>query len=70
MCNSARQRRGRPQARETVAKSLQGLAASIVVLELPGLPDKGDVSDWLTAGGTLEKLRELVTAAPEWRRRQ
>ena len=31
-------------------------------LVLPGLPDKGDVSDWLDAGGTVEKL--LVLA--EW----
>jgi hypothetical protein len=36
------------------------------VLELPGLPEKGDVSDWLAAGGTLDQLEELAVAAPEW----
>jgi putative DNA primase/helicase len=49
-----------------IAKSLDGIAASIKVVELPGLPDKGDVSDWLAAGGTADTLRELVEAAPEW----
>jgi AAA domain len=29
-------------------------------VELPGLPEHGDVSDWLAQGGTVEKLRELV----------
>jgi hypothetical protein len=33
------------------------------VLRLPGLPEKGDVSDWLAAGGTAEQLRELIAAA-------
>ena len=37
---------------EKVAKSLWSKAASIKVLKLPGLPDKGDVSDWLDAGGS------------------
>ena len=31
----------------TVASSLLGIAASIRLLELTGLPPKGDVSDWL-----------------------
>ena len=49
-----------------VAKSLQGIAASGKVLELPGLPDKGDVSDWLNTGGGIDQLQALVDAAPEW----
>jgi putative DNA primase/helicase len=49
-----------------VAWSLQGIATSVKVLELPGLPAKGDVSDWLDAGGTVEQLQELVTATSEW----
>ena len=28
--------------------------------ELPGVPEKGDVSDWLDAGGTSKQLNELV----------
>jgi predicted P-loop ATPase len=45
-----------------VAASLAGLALSVRVLELPGLPEKGDVSDWLARGGTLEELRTLALA--------
>ncbi len=42
-----------------VGEALQDVAASIHVLELPDLPDKGDVSDWIAAGGTAEQLRAL-----------
>lgn len=48
-----------------VAKSLQGIAASVKVLELPGLSTKGDVSDWLADGGTKEQLLQLAGEAPE-----
>ena len=50
----------------TVAASLQGLAASIRVLELPGLSPKGDIVDWAASGGTAEQLHSLVDSAPEW----
>lgn len=33
---------------------------------LPGLPEKGDVSDWIEAGGTVEQLQALADAVPEW----
>jgi energy-coupling factor transporter ATP-binding protein EcfA2 len=56
---------GRQHARQ-VARSLQGKAVSVKVVELPGLPDKGDVSDWLDAGGTVERLRELLRETSEW----
>jgi hypothetical protein len=56
---------GRKHGR-SVALSLAGLAKSIKVVELPGLADKGDVSDWLSAGGTVAQLQEIVTSAPEW----
>ncbi len=49
-----------------VARSLAGKAASIKVVELAGLPEKGDVSDWLANGGTVAELLRLVDAAPEW----
>lgn len=49
-----------------VIKSLVGVASSIKVPQLDGLPDKGDVSDWLDAGHTIDDLRELVAATPEW----
>jgi energy-coupling factor transporter ATP-binding protein EcfA2 len=53
---------GREHARQ-VAASLHGVAASVKMVELPGLPDKGDLSDWLNAGGTKEELLRLVEAA-------
>jgi DNA primase len=56
---------GRKHAQQ-VAQSLYGKAASVKVLELPGLPEKGDISDWLAAGGTREELLELAAEAPEW----
>lgn len=56
---------GRKHATQ-VAESLRPIAASVKVVQLPGLPEKGDVSDWLDAGGTVAKLRELVNGAPEF----
>ena len=56
---------GRKHASD-VARKLAGTAASIKVIELPGLREKQDVSDWLESGGTPEKLHEIVAAAPYW----
>lgn len=56
---------GRNHAQQ-VAQSLHGLAESVRIVELPGLPDKGDVSDWIAAGGTNEELQRLAEAAPVW----
>lgn len=50
---------------QRVAKSLLGKCSSVKIVELPGLPKKGDVSDWLDAGGTVEQLQDLVDAAEE-----
>ena len=47
---------------QQVERSLRGIAAEVRTLVLPGLPDKGDVSDWLDAGGTLEELLVLASA--------
>lgn len=50
-----------------VARSLTGIAASIKVLRLPGLPTKGDVSDWLAVEDNYpEELDRLARRAPEW----
>jgi len=46
-----------------VARRLLPVAAAVKIVRLPGLPPKGDVSDWIAAGGTREKLGELVKAA-------
>lgn len=49
-----------------VAASLEEVGASIRVLDLPGLPEKGDVIDWAAAGGTREKLDALIEMATPW----
>lgn len=54
----------------TVAHSLFGIAASIRLLVLAGLPPKGDVSTWLDSGGTAEDLKRLAREAPEWTQEQ
>jgi 5S rRNA maturation endonuclease (ribonuclease M5) len=51
---------------ERVANSIYGKAQSVIVVNLPNLPDKGDVSDWIESGGTRQELIELIDAAPEW----
>lgn len=45
-------------------RSLAKHARRVRVIELPGLPDKGDVSDWFAAGNTAENLVELLDAEP------
>lgn len=56
---------GRKHAQD-VARQLLGVAEVVKVIELPGLPPKGDVSDWLAAGGTRDALLEIIKAAPAW----
>jgi hypothetical protein len=36
------------------------------VLELPSLPDKGDVSDWIASGGTRDALERLADETPKF----
>jgi hypothetical protein len=47
-----------------VATSLQGIAKLVKIVDLPGLPQHGDVSDWFAKGGTPQKLRTLVRETP------
>lgn len=49
---------------EQVARALRGIAVEVRIVTLSCLPEKGDVSNWLDAGGTVEALRELVRAVP------
>jgi putative DNA primase/helicase len=57
---------GRKHA-EAAAASLQDIAASIRMLDLPGLPPKGDVIDWARSGGTVERLHGLIESeAKPW----
>lgn len=56
---------GRKHA-EAAAGACAGRTASVTLLALPGLPEKGDVSDWLEAGHTREELEALVAELPTW----
>jgi P4 family phage/plasmid primase-like protien len=49
-----------------VARALAGIAKSVRVLELPGLKEHGDLTNWVEDGGTAEALRELVEEAYEY----
>lgn len=46
-----------------VRRSLRNIAQRVAVVDLPDLPDKGDVSDWLAAGGTAQALLDLAQQA-------
>ena len=48
----------------TIAASLVGAASRVRMLKLPGLPAKGDIIDWLHAGGTKEQLLALAEQTP------
>jgi putative DNA primase/helicase len=49
-----------------VARALFGVASSVKVLALPGLPEKGDVTDWLADGGDRSELEWLALEAPPY----
>jgi len=51
---------------QAIAKSLYEHKIPCKIVELTGLPDKGDVSDWFANGGTKEQLLELTAKAPYW----
>lgn len=51
---------------EAAAHDLRGHAATLRIINLPGLPDKGDVSDWLDNGHPLDDLKQLVATTPLW----
>ncbi|CDH43806.1 hypothetical protein [Candidatus Contendibacter odensensis] len=47
-----------------IARQLRGKVTELRWLELPGLPIKGDVSDWLNQGHTVAELFALAEQAP------
>lgn len=53
-----------------VAANLKNIAASVKVIDLkkfwPGCPDKGDISDYIDAGGTIEALNAYVEKLDVW----
>lgn len=63
---------GRSHVKDVYLKIRDGLEA-FCVLELPDAKPKGDLSDWVAAGGTIEELEALIQEAwdsplPEWMR--
>jgi AAA domain len=54
---------------EQVVASLHGIAKRIRVLDIgkpwADCPDKGDISDWLAAGGRIETLKAITDALPD-----
>ena len=54
---------GADHARQ-VAESLTGIASEVHIVNLPNLPPKGDVSDWLDAGGETSRLIDLCKSYP------
>ena len=54
----------------SVAISLSGIARRVRFLELPGLTNKGDFSDWLATGKTAEQFWGLVETARDYDARQ
>jgi putative DNA primase/helicase len=51
---------------QLVALSLRQENVPVKIVALTNLPQKGDVSDWLEAGGTKEGLLALCNGAPMW----
>lgn len=49
---------------ETIARHLHGIATSVRLVDLPDLPPKGDVSDWLVQGNTTKDLLRICTETP------
>jgi putative DNA primase/helicase len=54
--------------RDHIAGMLDGYAETIRVVDLPGLPNKGDVVDWFKNGGSADELQRRILEAPEWKR--
>ena len=56
---------GQKHATDVAGRSL-GKASVVKVLDLPGLPAKGAIIDWLAAGHTGDELTELADKCPAW----
>lgn len=51
---------------DLIAEQLIQVAKSVRIVELDGLEEKGDVSDWVSNGGTKEELLRIVDGAKEY----
>ncbi|WP_334359205.1 MULTISPECIES: AAA family ATPase [unclassified Bradyrhizobium] len=55
---------------DKAGQALSGVAKSVRLLLLPGLPPRGDVSDWLNAGHRKEELEQAALDARLWKPRE
>jgi hypothetical protein len=51
---------------QDIAEKLDGIAASVRLIELPGLPPKGDVKEWLQNDPTGARLVQICERTPVW----
>jgi hypothetical protein len=55
---------------DVVAAALNGIAKRVRILDIaehwPDCPEKGDISDWIAAGGTADKLAAMAELLPDW----
>lgn len=51
---------------DRIARELTARGANVRVVQLPDVPAKGDVSDWLAAGHTAMELEAIVQRAAPW----
>lgn len=51
----------------SVATSVAPIAQRVRVVALPRVPEKGDLTDWTSTGGTSDALGGLILKAPAWR---
>jgi hypothetical protein len=50
-----------------IARNLAPLANDLRIVQLTGVPEKGDVSDWLAAGGSAETLLRMADNTPPFK---
>lgn len=58
-------RAGETKALEA-AKLFHPVANSVKIIKLPGLPKRGDISDWLDMGHTKAELEDVCYSTPDW----
>ncbi len=49
---------------KVVSEALAPHVPEVKIIRLPGLPPKGDLYDWIEAGGTADQLKEIVADTP------
>ena len=49
-----------------MASELAGIGCDVRRLDLPGVPEKGDLSDAIDAGMACDEFAALIDAAPPW----